>query len=100
MTERCNNCDALVKEGSTQIVQIIDYWGKQVEMPVCEWCAKPVTVEAIPTNGRFMILHIDGFMHDRKTIEAWGDTKELALKDFREKWVEAFDRDLIKVIMK
>jgi hypothetical protein len=71
-------------------------------MPVCEYCAEPVEVTAtwLPFSNIMWIYFVDGLGSNRKVIDAYGNSKEEAVKHFREKWAETFNRDVVKLVIK
>jgi hypothetical protein len=94
--ERCYNCDDLVEEGEIELIEIKDYWGRDVKMSVCRHCAAPVEIRMHFIGGSYYISFSDGLGRYYRSIEVTGSTKEEALQNFRGKYVETFDRDLIR----
>lgn len=100
--EFCDNCDYLIEEGTAELVEIKDYWGRDVKMSICKQCATPVEITAylLPRGRTWYIYYIDGLGRNRKEIEITAESKEESIAQFRDKYVETFDRDLIKLIVK
>jgi hypothetical protein len=96
--DTCENCYSSMTEGSGELVEIKDYWGRDVKMNVCKHCAAPVEIHITLLLGSqtYYIYFCCGLGQYHRVIEATGSTKEEALQNFRGKYVETFDRDLIR----
>ncbi len=98
-TIECEQCGEDVETDKISLMSVVCP-DKTVEMQVCDHCAKPVNLEVVELGGGFYIQYIDGLGSKRKVIEAWGETKEKAVEEFRAQWVEKMNRDLVNYVLK
>lgn len=96
---RCGNCDQPTPEEDLELIEVVKPFTSYYSN-VCPRCAKPIEISMHKLCGYFYIFYVDGFGKNRKEIEAIGDTREEAIADFRAKWENVMNLDLIRYVIK
>lgn len=95
----CDNCGQPTPEADLELLEVhrgpATYFSN-----VCPQCAKPVTVSVHKICGVFYIFYIDGLGRNRKEIEVFGATQEEAVSRFKLKWIDVFNKEVIRLVIK
>ncbi len=98
--DTCENCYESMEKGSGELITFTDHMGRERTYNACRYCRMPVQLTIYFVSGQYWICYSEGVGQFYVAIDAYGDTKEAVIQDFKQKYAFAFDRDLVRFNIK